>query len=158
MFYAANFWPKHGASCDFGDDQQYLIHRFFATRFLPGGGNYGAWILALFQGTDAASNVDAAVLEKTHPIYYAASFGMVPVVKAIITTDPDIDLNAPGGRVGATPVWIASLRFNFEVADILLQAGADPCIPDPGTGLNVLELSSWPLYRGLRPILAPTTR
>ncbi|KAJ5572097.1 hypothetical protein N7535_005757 [Penicillium sp. DV-2018c] len=141
--YAANFWPAHGIACNFGDDQQYMVHKLFATRFLPGRGNYGTWILALFRATARISKYDKVAIDCTHPLYYAASFGMVPVVKYILESEPDIDVNAPGGRTAATtPVWIAAFRLNFEVVDILLQAGADPTIRDPDTGLNVLELFS----------------
>ncbi|KAJ5459469.1 hypothetical protein N7530_011413 [Penicillium desertorum] len=158
MTYAANFWPQHGAACDFGDVEPDMIHKFFATRSLPGRGNYGMWMQTLLRTTAGSNTNDAVAIDGTHPLYYAASFGMVPVVKSILASEPDIDVNAPGGRIGATPVWIASLRFNFEVVDILLRAGADPSIRDPGSGLNVLDLlrmvpTRHRNYHGLRPIL-----
>ncbi|OQE39061.1 hypothetical protein PENCOP_c007G09037 [Penicillium coprophilum] len=159
MSYAANFWPQHGGACGFGDPKQDMVHKFFATRSLPGRGNYGTWMQMLLQTTAGSNTNDAVAIDKTHPLYYAASFGMVPVVESILASEPDIDINAPGGRIGATAVWIASLRFNFEVVDILLRAGADPSIRDPGSGLNVLDLlrmvpTRHRSYEGLRPILA----
>ncbi|KAJ5788495.1 hypothetical protein N7457_003485 [Penicillium paradoxum] len=159
IVYAANFWPEHGAACGFGDPQQYMVHKFFATRTLAGRGNYGTWIQTLFQTTTATCKNDIMAIDTTHPLYYAASFGMVPVVKSLLASDPDIDVNAPGGRIGATPVWIASLRFKFEVVEILLDAGADPSIRDPGSGFNVLDLlrmvpTAHRNYHGLRAILA----
>ncbi|KAJ5285643.1 hypothetical protein N7524_000949 [Penicillium chrysogenum] len=158
MAYAANFWPQHGAACDFGDPKQDMVHKFFATRSLPGRGNYGMWMQMLLRTTAGSNTNDAVAIDGTHPLYYAASFGMVPVVKSILASEPDIDVNAPGGRIGATPVWIASLRFNFEVVDILLRAGADPSIRDPGSGLNVLDLlrmvpTRHRNYHGLQAIL-----
>ena len=157
MTYAANFWPQHGAACGFGE--QDMIHKFFATRSLPGRGNYGTWIQVLLRTTAASHTDDAIAIDGTHPLYYAASFGMAPVVKSILASEPDIDINAPGGRAGATSVWIAGLRFNFEVVEILLRAGADPSIKDPGSGLSVLDLvrmvpTHRRNYHGLRPILA----
>ncbi|KAJ5964304.1 uncharacterized protein N7479_004180 [Penicillium vulpinum] len=159
LTYAANFWPQHGASCGYGDPKQEMIHKFFATRSLPGRGNYGTWIQVLLRTTANSYTEDTVVIDGTYPLYYAASFGMAPVVKTILASEPDIDINAPGGRSGATAVWIASLRFYFEVVDILIRAGADPSIRDPGTGLNVLDLSRMAPTRyrnnlGLRPILA----
>jgi hypothetical protein len=94
--------------------------------------------------------IDPAVIQTTHPLYYAASFGMVPIVKALLKSEPKIDVNANGGRTGATAVWIASMRFNFEVVNVLLRAGADPTIPDPNTGINVLEMSEIKAYHGLK--------
>lgn len=159
IVYAANFWPEHGASCNFGDPQQSTVNKFFATRHLPGRGNYGTWIQTLFRTTAATSKADILAIDSSHPLYYAASFGMIPVVKSLLASDPDIDINAPGGRIGATAVWIASLRFNYEVVEILLGAGADPSIRDPGSGLNVLDLlrmvpTAHRNYHGLRAILA----
>ncbi|KAJ5374002.1 NACHT nucleoside triphosphatase [Penicillium concentricum] len=159
MAYAANFWPQHGAACGFGDSEQAMVHNFFATRSLPGRGNYGTWMQVLLRTTAGSNTNDAVVIDRTHPLYYAASFGMVQVVESILASEPDIDINSRGGRVGATAVWIASLRFNFEVVDILLRAGADPSIRDPGSGLNVLDLlrmvpTRHRSYEGLRPILA----
>ncbi|KGO76430.1 hypothetical protein PITC_073120 [Penicillium italicum] len=156
--YATNFWPQHGAACGFGGREEEMIHEFFATRSLPGRGNYGTWIQALLQTSSDSNKKDIVAIDGTHPLYYAASFGMVPVVESILAAEPGIDINAPGGRIGATAVWIASLRYNFEVVDILLRAGADPSIRDPGSGLNVLDLlkmvpTRHRNYRGLRPIL-----
>ncbi|CAG8003460.1 unnamed protein product [Penicillium salamii] len=155
LTYAANYWPEHGDACQFGDLD--MVHKLFETRFLPGRGNYATWLQTLFRQT-VSREQDRATINNTHPLYYASSFGMVPVVKSILE-DPNIDVNAPGGRVGATSVWIASLRFNYEVVEILLAAGADPTIRDPGSGLHVLDLlrmvpTVGRNYNGLRPILA----
>ncbi|CAI7603055.1 unnamed protein product [Penicillium bialowiezense] len=156
LTYAANYWPEHGAACAFGDLN--LVHKLFDSRTLPGRGNYATWLQTLFRLT-VSREKDRETIDTTHPLYYASSFGMTPVVKSILAAEPSIDVNAPGGRVGATPVWIASLRFNYEVVEILLAAGANPKIRDPGSGLNVLDLLRLvrPLgrsYTGLRPILA----
>lgn len=156
LTYAANYWPEHGSACGFADMD--MVHKLFATRFLPGRGSYATWLQTLFRETIPSAK-DHKTIDATHPLYYASSFGMAPVVKSILASDPTVDVNAPGGRVGATPVWIASLRFKFDIVGILLDAGADPTIRDPGSGLNVLDLlrmvptlgRNWD---GLRPILA----
>ena len=148
LTYAANFWPVHGASCNFTGPERDLVNRFFATRDLPGRGNFGAWIQVL------THSADPSVIEKTQPLYYAASFGMVPVVKAILASDEKVNINSPGGRTGATPVFIAAWRHHHEVVEILLRAGADPNIVDPGTGFSVTRLSKLTSYRGLQDILA----
>ncbi|KAJ5594186.1 uncharacterized protein N7459_000394 [Penicillium hispanicum] len=148
MAYAAHFWPIHGSSCDFTGPERDLVNRFFATRHLPGRGNYGAWIQALVR------SMDASVIEMTQPLYYAASFGMIPVVKAILASDPEVDINAPGGRTGATPVFIAAWRHNNDMVEILLRAGADPTIRDPDTGFSVIHLARDLAFPGLGDVLA----
>lgn len=145
--YAANFWPVHGSACPFGESERLLINRFFGTRHLPRRGNYGVWMQML------VAEADPVVVETTHPLYYAASFGMVSVVKALLASDPKLNVNKPGGRRGSTPLFAAGWRHNHEVVEILLQAGADPTIVDPGTGVNLLRLAKISEFSGLRPII-----
>lgn len=147
LYYAAYFWPTRGAYCEFGPSERELVNRFFATRKLPRRGNYGVWIESLIPG------VDPSIIENTEPLYYAASFGMASVVRAILASDPSVDVNARGGRVGATPLFAASWRHNYEVVEILLKAGANPKITDPGTGFDVLGLARMGNFLPIRDIL-----
>ncbi|KAJ5469660.1 hypothetical protein N7539_009278 [Penicillium diatomitis] len=147
LFYAATFWPVHASRCVLGHVERDLIARLFASRDLPRRGNYGVWMEALIPG------VKPATIEGTNPLYYAASFGMASVVKAMLESDPTIDVNAPGGRVGATPVFAAAWRGNNEVVEILLKAGANPTILDPGTQMSVVHLAKWKHFKPLRDIL-----
>ncbi|KAJ6157789.1 hypothetical protein N7470_005381 [Penicillium chermesinum] len=146
--YAAHYWADHAASCELGEAEQKLVKRFFDTGKLPRRGNFGVWVQTLIPG------VDASVIEMTQPLYYAASFGMMSVVKAILASDSELDIDAPGGRVGATALFAASNRHNYAVAEVLLQAGADPAIVDPGTGFSVLSLGHMNRFSGLRGPLA----
>ena len=57
-------------------------------------------------------------------LYYAASFGIVHVVKALLAQGAEVD--ATGGRLGATAFHAAALRGHVKVMDILFQKGADP--------------------------------
>lgn len=138
------YWPDHCASLELGENERRLINQFFETRHLHRRGNFGVWIETLIPGAEPE------IIEMTHPLYYAASFGMVPVVKAILATDEDLEINAPGGRVGATALFAAAWRHNYEVVDILLKAGADPTIRDPGTDASVLHLAEMSKFSGLR--------
>ncbi|OOQ85019.1 hypothetical protein PEBR_31019 [Penicillium brasilianum] len=147
LFYATYFWPTHSTHCKFGESERQLVNRFFATKDLPRRGNYGVWMEALIPG------VNHCIIENTDPLYYAASFGMAPIVKAILASDPGIDVNAPGGRVGATPLFAACWRHNYEVAEILLKTGANPKIADPGTGVNVLGLARMVNFHPIRDLL-----
>jgi hypothetical protein len=56
-------------------------------------------------------------------LYYAASFGIEHVVRALL--DEGADVNAVGGRVGATAFHAAALRGHVKVMDLLFKKGAD---------------------------------
>ncbi|KAJ5909759.1 hypothetical protein N7504_004402 [Penicillium tannophilum] len=142
--YATYMWPKYAAAAELGDAERSLVQKFFNTRHLPRQGNFGAWMQVLMP------SVQFSIIEKTHPLYYASSYGLTSVVKMILEFDKDLDINAPGGRVGATAVFAASNRQNFDTVDVLLRAGADPRILDPGTGWNVFNLSEMSKWSGLR--------
>jgi ankyrin repeat protein len=58
------------------------------------------------------------------PLYYAASFGIEHVVKALLEQGAEVD--ATGGRLGATAFHAAALRGHVKVMDILFHNGADP--------------------------------
>ncbi|KAJ5538442.1 hypothetical protein N7494_007921 [Penicillium frequentans] len=142
--YATYMWAQYAAAAELGDAERCLVQKFFDTRHLPRQGNFGVWMQALMP------SVRFSIIEKTHPLYYASSYGLTSVVKMIIDFDKDLDINAPGGRVGATAVFAASHRQNFDTVDLLLKAGADPRIKDPGTGLCVLDLFKLSKWSGLR--------
>ncbi|KAJ5639397.1 uncharacterized protein N7484_007259 [Penicillium longicatenatum] len=142
--YATYMWPKYAAAAELGDTERSLVQKFFNTRHLPRQGNFGTWMQVLMP------SVGFSTIEKTHPLYYASSYGLTSVVKMILEFDKDLDIDAPGGRVGATAVFAASNRQNFDTVDVLLKAGADPRIIDPGTGYNVFDLSKMSKWSGLR--------
>lgn len=83
--YAAHFWAVHRAACGFGDSERTLVKQLFATRRLPRKGNYGVWVQTL------VPNANPAIVETTHPLYYAASFGMLAVVKTLLESDLKIE-------------------------------------------------------------------
>ncbi|KAJ6114674.1 hypothetical protein N7486_000452 [Penicillium sp. IBT 16267x] len=142
--YATYMWPKYAAAAELGDTERSLVQKFFDTRHLPRQGNFGVWMQALLP------SVQFSIIETTHPLYYASSYGLTSVVKMILEFDKDLDINAPGGRVGATAVFAASNRQKFDTVDLLLRAGADPRIKDPGTGWSVFDLSRISKWSGLR--------
>ena len=57
-------------------------------------------------------------------LYYAASFGIEHVVLSLLEQGAEVD--AAGGRLGATAFHAAAMRGHVNVMDILLQKGADP--------------------------------
>lgn len=134
--YAAEFWAIHATSCNLDDTDRHLINRFFDTKRLPRRGNFGLWVQTLIPEADCAD------IEATQPLYYAASFGLIAVVKTILESDPDVKIDAPGGRRRSTPLFVACWRRHYKVAELLLRAGADPHIEDPSTGLTVFSITS----------------
>ncbi|PYI17905.1 hypothetical protein BO99DRAFT_336654, partial [Aspergillus violaceofuscus CBS 115571] len=135
LSYAAAFWATHGGACDFDEDgDRQLVNKLFNSRDLPRQGNYGVWVQTLIP------EAELEVIETTHPLYYAASFGLVPVVRAILASVPDLQVDAPGGRYGSTPLFVACWRGHYEAAELLLQAGADPYLPDSGAGVTIFSL------------------
>jgi hypothetical protein len=57
-------------------------------------------------------------------LYYAASFGIGHVVLALLEQGAEVD--ADGGRLGATAFHAAALRGHVKIMEILLKHGADP--------------------------------
>ena len=134
LVYAGQFWAIHANTFTLDDTDRHFITRLFNSRRLPQRGNYGVWLQTL------VPEVGTNTIDSTQPLYYAASFGLVPIVKAILDSDPEVDMNARGGRYGSTPLFVACWRRNYEVVEILLKHGADPRIPDSGTGHTIFSL------------------
>ncbi|ATZ57686.1 hypothetical protein BCIN_15g02370 [Botrytis cinerea B05.10] len=133
-------WPRY-VNREPGDPDDYLAPRtrkllraFLETHKLEHGGNFAFWLGMMMP---SAIGKESFVL-RTHPLYYAASFGLEDIVRIILDTEPDIDINALGGRAHATALHVACYREHYKVAKLLLERGADPDIP------NVLGES--PLY------------
>jgi len=121
LAYAAYSWALHAASTSPTSlADKTLILRFLATKTLPNGGNFALWVQLLIPDVDRAS------VERTQPLYYAASFGLTAVVATILESAhrDGIDINALGGRFGSTPLFVACWRDHFDVARLLLNAGA----------------------------------
>jgi hypothetical protein len=144
--YAAQFWATHGLSCEFDGHDRELVNRLFDSKHLPNRGNFGVWVQTLLGGVSFES------ILSTEPLYYAASFGLVPVVKAILASDPELDIDARGGRFRSTPLFVACWRSNYKVAQLLLKAGADPNLVD-SSGLTVFSLARLTRFQDLQAIL-----
>ncbi|GIC90547.1 uncharacterized protein Aud_006982 [Aspergillus udagawae] len=131
-------WPSGYPLLDVEIDE---ILSFFDTRHLPGGGNYTSWIQVLLY---EAPSEQARL---TEPLYYAASYGIVPLVDRLIRSGANV--NAAGGRNNATPLIVACYRGQTATVRVLLEAGADPTIQD------AMEMGSleWAIKRQNRAIV-----
>ncbi|KAF7593223.1 hypothetical protein BBP40_011764 [Aspergillus hancockii] len=125
--YAAATWAQYcGSNAPAGfkltDAEWDDIMAFFATSKMQNGGNFTSWVQVLI------SEVATEEALTTEPLYYAASFGMTAIVDRLIQSGVNVD--APGGRHGATPLIVASYRGQYPVVKRLLAAGADPSKKD----------------------------
>lgn len=100
-----------------GSVKTLLLH-FFQTQIQPRGGNFGAWVQVFFPTAHAN-------IESSTPLYYAARFGLLPVVKMILEIEGTRNLETPGGVYGSTPLHVATWQGRTEVVQELLKAGAN---------------------------------
>lgn len=131
--YAAENWALHANKCAITPKDSANILSFLQTYHSPRGGNYSSWAQALLPKTDIG---DLKALTTTPPLYYAASFGLASVVKLILEEDRGVDVDAKGGRNGSTALFVACWREHYDVARLLLGAGADALLWDKSTGLT----------------------
>lgn len=122
--YASQYWPIHAESYTLSSQDEDLILSFFATKKHSNGGAFDAWVQNLI------GLPDAGAVEQTQPLYYAASYDMVSIIKLLLKREPDLAIDARGGRFCSTPLFIACYRGNVEAAKLLIEAGADPDIMD----------------------------
>ena len=94
-----------------------LLLTFFATQEQPNGGNFGVWVQACFPQT--IHNI-----EDSTPLYYAARYGLLDIVRMILATEGDRNLERAGGVYRSTPLHVAAWQGCTEVVAELLKAGA----------------------------------
>ncbi len=126
MKHRAHFWPsylhrKEGEPASYLDEKTIqTIQCFFETRNLPNGGNYAFWVGLLIP----TSPLDT--IKNTHPLYYAASFGLTDVVRIVLDTEKNLNIDALGGRARASALHVAVYRDHIDIARMLLERGANP--------------------------------
>jgi len=120
--YAAHFWPFHvkASGESLNDTTWHLLQRFFRTKHDMNGNNFAAWALYL------QSDISLERVMHTEPLYYAASFGITPLIQKLLDSDPDINIEAGGGRFESPPLQVAVYRNHPEAVKLLLEAGANP--------------------------------
>lgn len=140
--YASRNWAIHAQSLQDLGEPLWTNLKSFLFSSDSGRGNFLAWVQLLIPSSNNIS--------QTPPLYYAASFGLITVVKYILEAGADVEVH--GGRCGATPINIASFRGYKDVVKLLLEYGADPYVNDEGAvGKNAIE---WALVNYDLPVLA----
>lgn len=134
--YAAVSWPTHSehASPLSTDDEGRILAFFAAKAQHPRGGRFDAWVQLLLETTDLGP------VRNTQPLYYAASFNMLAVLRLLLRPGSDVDLNRGGGRFHSPPLFVAVWRRNYEAARLLVEAGANPDVEDT-SGMTARELA-----------------
>ena len=100
-----------------------------------------------------AGDLPLQIVERTEPLYYAASFGYTSLVTAILEFDQPVNLEAPGGRQGSTVLQVACFRKRWDVSRLLVEAGADPFSIDGSPVEGVLSAYWWAEANGWDDIL-----
>jgi len=137
--YAAQRWALHLGNLQRLDDSMWNTLKHFLFSADEGRNNFPAWVQLLIP------NASISQIFETPPLYYAASFGLTEVVRYLL--DAGANIEARGGRGGATPVNIASFRGHYDAAKLLLERGADPHAEDRYGLWSAIE---WARYNGHR--------
>jgi hypothetical protein len=138
LSHTIRFWPVYLETLNRDPDHKIeartkeLLQAFFTTSKLPRGGNFAFWV-----GMLIPTSPDNYVLN-THPLYYAASYGLTEVVRLILDTEKDIDIDKRGGRAHSSALHVAVYRDHLDVVKLLLERGADPKLPN--------DIGESPLY------------
>jgi len=117
-----------------------MIMDFFTTSTKPCRGNFGAFLSALYPEPEIHPNRHACII--TQPLYLSASCGMTAVVEHLLEMQPDIDLEAPGGRATSSALQVSIVLGHCATSEVLLRHGADPnsrnCY-----GISTIEYAYW---------------
>ncbi|KJZ69014.1 hypothetical protein HIM_11589 [Hirsutella minnesotensis 3608] len=132
--YASQLWPIHSKRFDLQLEDENDILAFFETKRNPNSGTFGAWVQLLL------GPLDLDCIHRTEPLYYVASYNMVPILKILLRPGNGVDVNKRGGRYSSTPLFVAVWRGNLEAAKLLYTAGADPRLVD-GAGIDSYEMA-----------------
>lgn len=127
--YAAQKWASHTHLLKKLDNSFWKVLKPFLFSADEGRGNFLSWVQLLIPQSQNISN--------TSPLYYAASFGLSPIIPFLL--EGGADMESHGGRCGATPINIASFRGYVDVVKILLEHGADPLAIDQNPGWNAIQ-------------------
>ena len=127
--YASQSWALHMQEVtDFGEPLWSALCSFLLSGN-EGRQNFVNWVHILIPASKNSRT--------TTPLYYAASYGLTTLVKYLLSMG--LDVEAHGGRGGATPINIAAFRGYLDVVKVLYEHGADPLKADISDGSNAVQ-------------------
>ncbi|OJD20110.1 hypothetical protein ACJ73_08557 [Blastomyces percursus] len=126
--YISHNWADHARSY-LNPSQNPPLHTLATTLFVdPATPNFLSWVQTLFIRPHRMGRTYNLYPRTGTPLYYATSFALTPVVEHLLARGSDV--NAPGGRVGGTPLHAACWRVQVDVIRLLLRAGASLDVQD----------------------------
>ena len=140
--YASHHWPAHTKMCTWTCGLEKTALRFCSTHTPPKGGNFSLWVQCLMPRADHDR------LRLTEPLYYAASFGLIDLVRSLLNTK-QVDIEAYGGRYESSALHSAVYRNHVETARLLIEHGASVNAQDSG-GMTPIF---WARQRGNRDMI-----
>ncbi|KAF2118007.1 hypothetical protein BDV96DRAFT_597860 [Lophiotrema nucula] len=125
--YMVHNWTWHIQ--DLGRGFWEAVKPFLDSHSQPGGGYFGWWLRCL------GALRECHRIRHDPPLYYVASYSLLNLMEVMLQFDPEIDIEARGGRVGSTALQVAAFRKQFSTTTSLLHSGADAFSLD-GSGIG----------------------
>jgi len=64
------------------------------------------------------------------PLHQASEYGMLPVVKFLVSIIPNVDIRTDDSYYTRTPLHLAATNGHLDTVQFLIEKGADPKLKD----------------------------
>ncbi|KAL6904069.1 putative ankyrin repeat protein [Trichoderma evansii] len=125
--YAVSNWHRHIVKSEAAGQDQTEINATLRQLFEEGN-NLAAWLQIMWPGRGVGA-------KKVTQLHVAAKTGLISYTKELLA-NYDVNLRDHYDR---TPVWWAAVEGHAKVISVLVDAGADPDVPDNITGIKPLH-------------------
>lgn len=138
--FAARHWCVHAVPTLSSDEELHsLAMELMDPKCTP---NFMAWIQELLGDPNNINFIHQwnKYPRNATPLYFAASFGLLEVVKSLV--EAGADLNVQAGSFGGTALHAAAWRDHPAVVQLLLEVGADQMVEDENM-MTAYDLAKW---------------